>query len=532
MTRSIAPMPRRLPPPAQGQPSSSRAALREDPGPSAPAAPPLGLLARLAIGVGLLYPAAFLAVALLRLRFPFELEWMEGSMIDHLQRVRAGLPIYVAPSLQFIPFIYPPLYVYAAALLSFPLGIGFLPLRVLSLASTLACLVLIFRTVRPACRSPIPALLAACLFAACYHEGGAWLDVGRVDALCLALLLAGLLALRGRGSSLVSGLVGGALFALAALTKQSSLIVAVPVGAALALTDRPKLAGYVLGLVVLAGGPSWLWDRASGGWYRYYVFQLPRDHPIIGQLLRGFWTDDLLAPLGIALVIGSVHFFAGHAPARTRWLDGAFALGMILSAYLTRIRVGSFINVVVPAYAAASLLFGLGLGALSDLRGTAASVLRRRTERWVAFLCLAQFAVLAYKPWRQVPGRADVEAGRQVVESLRRVPGDVWIPAHPYLAERAGKPGFAHQLAMVDVLRPLNSPEHARLMDEIRTALRERRWGAVVLDGESWLEEEVAPYYELKARMFSEHETDLFWPATGFHTRPDFVWLPKPRGTP
>ena len=45
-----------------------------------------------------------------RLGYPFDLEWMEGGMLVHALRVRDGLPLYVEPSPDFIPFIYPPLY--------------------------------------------------------------------------------------------------------------------------------------------------------------------------------------------------------------------------------------------------------------------------------------------------------------------------------------------------------------------------------------------------------------------------------------
>ena len=43
-----------------------------------------------------------------RLPHLFEIEWMEGSMVDHVRRVIDGQPLYVAPSLDFVPFIYPP----------------------------------------------------------------------------------------------------------------------------------------------------------------------------------------------------------------------------------------------------------------------------------------------------------------------------------------------------------------------------------------------------------------------------------------
>ena len=82
-------------------------------------------------------------------------------------------------------------------------------------------------------------------------------------------------------------------------------------------------------------------------------------------------------------------------------------------------------------------------------------------------------------------------------------------------------------MALTDVLRQTDTPQHRALMDSLRTALREHAFGLVVLDHTGWLKEEAQPYYDHVAQMFGENEKELFWPLTGFHTRPDFVWTPK-----
>ena len=58
----------------------------------------------LALAIGLVYVAVFLLVALGRIGYPFELEWMEGGAIAHVQRILAGQALYVPPSLDFVPF--------------------------------------------------------------------------------------------------------------------------------------------------------------------------------------------------------------------------------------------------------------------------------------------------------------------------------------------------------------------------------------------------------------------------------------------
>ena len=73
--------------------------------------------------------ALCLFVILVRVRFPYELEWMTGSTLDHIERARAGQPIYAPPSADWIPFLYPPLYYGVAA----AFAKGFLGCRLLSI---------------------------------------------------------------------------------------------------------------------------------------------------------------------------------------------------------------------------------------------------------------------------------------------------------------------------------------------------------------------------------------------------------------
>ena len=506
---------------------------RSAPIPNAAApSPPLGWGARLAVFVGIAYIVSFIAIAILRLGYPFELEWMEGSSIAHMNRVLHGLPLYVKPSLDFTPFTYPPLYFVVSAWVAKLTGSGFVPLRLVSIAATLGTLAMLYAYVRRESASRWPALVAASLFAATFRQSGAWLDLGRVDALLLCLVMGGATAVRRIESAGYAGIAGGVLFALAALTKQSALFIAAPVAVVLIATDWKRGLAFGATLATCFAGLAWLLNRQSGGWFSFYVFELPRDHPIIGQLLRGFWIEDFVGPLGFALAIGAAHFFL--APIRPRWrvltLDFTLILALVLTGYATRIRVGSFINVALPAYLGVCVLAGLGLSALWAHRRTDSPVLRR-AESFVALLLLAQFALLAYKPWLQLPSSADRAAGVQIVESLRRVTGDVWVPRHPYLAELAGKPPFAHELALQDVLRQTEAAHSRALLGEIRTAARSRRFGLLVLDDETWVHHEFSPYYHHAAEMFGATETALFWPRTGFVTRPDFVWVPEADST-
>ncbi len=66
-----------------------------------------GALKAAVVLVGLAYVGMYLFVALSRIGYPYELEWMEGAHVDYVRRILSGQPIYLRPSIEFTPFISP-----------------------------------------------------------------------------------------------------------------------------------------------------------------------------------------------------------------------------------------------------------------------------------------------------------------------------------------------------------------------------------------------------------------------------------------
>jgi hypothetical protein len=78
------------------------------------------------------YLAAYCVLGALRMPFPGALEWLESNMYYQMLRVLEGQSLYVEPSLEYVPSIYPPLYFHIAALLARIFGPGFWVLRLIS----------------------------------------------------------------------------------------------------------------------------------------------------------------------------------------------------------------------------------------------------------------------------------------------------------------------------------------------------------------------------------------------------------------
>ena len=471
------------------------------------------------LGFGLLAAAAaflgvYVVVALLRMRYPFELEWMEGAVVDHARWILSGRPLYGPPSLDFVPYMYAPLYFYLGALVSKVTGVGFAPLRGLSFAASLGCFVMLFLLVRRETGSGFSGFVAAGLFGATYRLSGSWFDIARVDSLLLLLVLSVLYVVRLHPRP-VPLLLGGVLAWLAFLAKQSGplLLLAVPLAAVVNYGRRSLfLIGGAL-ISFLAG--NWLLDRAYHGWFSYYVLHLPRGTLVSLWRVPGFWTSDLLPPLFIAVLIAAL--WLRHELIRGDRAKGRFylaaVLGMVGGSWLVRVHSGTYSNVLMPAHAAIAMLCGLALGwaGRSNLR---------RVGLYAA--CLAQFALLVYNPARLLPSARDAEAGRALVATLAAIEGEVYVLEHGYLAALAGKRTYANGLAMRDVHRGDAGPASQRLRTEVRRAIEERRFAAWVLDSRA-SGDFLAGHYVEGGRVFDGK--DVFWPVTGMRTRPERIYL-------
>ena len=435
---------------------------------------------------------AFVALAWViahRIAYPFDLEWLEGATLWHAQRLADGQALYPPPSIDFVPHPYPPLYPALVALLarlgggvSYPLG------RLLSTASFVGALGIGWRFVRAEGGSRAAATVAMAIPCAAYVPTGAWYDLVRVDSLWLLLTAAGTtLAWRARRST--AGVAAAALLLVAAFfAKQTAAPFMVAVAVGLAVVDRRAALRFASALAVVGLPALWAMQRATGGWFWFYVFRLHQSHPFyaIAALRVPGRTLELLAP---ALPLVAWAGWRDRSPA-LRWSAWLALVGIAVSA-LGKGTAGGFSNAYIPGIYFSSLLIGMALARIVD--GDDA---RRVTVAWVlaaATLALAPrvvpalvqaiqprrygqpqptgYALAALLPTPQ--GRAREEA---LLARLRVVDGEVWLPTRPWYARLAGKRPLAGEMGAVD-LEPAGVAIAG--FDE---ALRTRHFAAVVVD--------------------------------------------------
>lgn len=468
----------------------------------------------------------FLVLAIMRLQYPFELEWMEGAMVDHVGRLVNGETIYCKPSLDFVALRYTPLFYYLGALLSPLLGVGLFPLRLISIVSALGCFSLIYMIVKRETGRWRPALVAAGFFAASFPVTGAFMDIARVDSLSLCLILAGI-ALFQSMNTRMGYIFVGLVFGFAFLAKQSALPVAVAV----------ILCGFTKGwrpvvwsssaLILTILGSTIALDIINSGWYTYYVFELGGKISTRGNHLIYFWdllTRQLFAFFSIAMLMSLMYLVLRlYESWRTKALFMLMMSGsMVGVTHLARIHPGGWTNTFMPAVAAFAILFGLAyqVGIDSANVGRHGKAIRAYT----LVLVMLQFAFLVYGPRRHLPTAADKAAGEHLMSLIESYEGEVFVPYHGHYASSVGNPIRLHFQATREWAGDRGAGLRRDLEDEVRGAIQRREFAAIILDRD-WYIDDIESHYDLADSVFDQ--SGVFLPVAGWRVRPERIYVPK-----
>jgi hypothetical protein len=490
--------------------------------------------------LGLAAIATYLVTALMRLGYPFPLEYLESNSLVEVQRILGGRPLYAAPAVGYVPDGYPPLYFATSAAAASVLGLSYLPLRLVSLVSSLACFAVLGRLVQRETASAAAGMASAGLLAATYFVTDTWFDVARVDSLFVALSVAALYAARWMRRTR-GAVAAGLLLAAAFLTKQNGLAEGVAVLTALAAGPRRRLAGTaaltygaVLGISTLALG------LASRGWYVYYVFVLMTEHTLNHAAFGQFWTVRLLPVLGLAccaLIPGA---------RRIPLVLAAGCSALIVESYAALVHSGGEANDLLPAYLAVALLAGLALGdqpgglvsagadrlAQTRIAWWRPGQVRRWAAAAAAALVAAQLAVLVngFHPGRAIPTSADRAAGWRLAAGMRAFGGAIAVPSDPGLGLLAGLPAVAHQGAADDVLRASGTTGTASFRSSAARAVAARRFSAIVTENASppdgFPRDLTRYYYRCPQTLLAGVPPAVFQAVAGPPGRPAYVWLP------
>jgi glycosyl transferase family 87 len=464
-----------------------------------------------------------------RLLYPYELEWMTGSVLDHVERVQQGLPVYAPPTASWIPFLYPPLYYWVSAAVArvFPLVLA---CRTVSIVSTLVQAACIWRLSRRRGATPYWSALGVGAFFAAFSAVDFWYDIERPDSLFMAMVLVGSVLLdevRGLRGAIASGLVLG----LAFFAKQPATMFLLAAPAALVLRGEWKraaafvaAAGVVMVALVIA------LDASTGGSFAYYVLKMPFAHGMSWSLVPLFFFVDL--PHVWAWAIASAALVGAFARRPARAPDDAVFMCFLAASFVatmtSRLHIGGWSNVLsfwMAFGSAAVAVYGARLEAelvkdSGSLNPTLAALL--------PVVVAAQFLACGFAPGSKIPPRMTGHKFAALIDDIHELEkkGEVIAFGRGHLTTAR----HFHVAALIDVV----TVEHA-VPETVLQAIRERRFAAIVIDNLDDLWMPLHP--EIKGELFFAvtagysvaHRIDERVPAPilGWPARPRWVLVPR-----
>ncbi len=514
-----------------------------------------------------------------RLGYPYDLEWMEGGMLAHSWRLQQGLGLYVEPSSEWIPFVYPPGYASVVALMGRDGGLSLTLGRMVGLMGALWAAGALGWIVWRHSADRAMAFCGGAAFLGTYAASGAFFDLVRPDALgmaCLAWSIAIGLE-RHRHAPLTAGLLLCAAF----LVKHNTAAFGLPILLGIGLRDGVKPAlRFGLAAAIPAGLMTVWLQWGSAGHFLNYLIAVPSSHPTIWTRVMPGMPRELGTALPVAMSASAIWFtlhrsvsggprpvfsvalpvWVGIAfgmwvaslgavtnaafpfPAalgawalgagatalavailgRTQWSWRAgFGLGVALTALvvvaLMRAHNGGYLNVYMPLHWVVCLAFALAMArAARHPRGLV---------RWSA--ALAMCAQLLWSAGtldraKLSPTAIDRGRGDAFVAAVARVPGPVLSPFAGWIPVQGGhEPGF-HLIALWDLDH--EEGPYQEYVSEIRKSIAQGHFGAVV-QGSQPMDYGIHDNYRSLERIAPEDRQ--LAPKTGWAVGPVSILVPR-----
>ena len=468
----------------------------------------------------------------LRIGFPLELEWMEGGTLHQALRLQQGLAIYPAPSAEFVPFLYTPLYPALLAMLGWVFPLDLVLGRVVSVLAAVAVGLGLWRLVAREGKPRAHRAAALGLWCAGYVFSYRWYDVARADSLFLALLLWGLLLLRDARGRPGRALLAGLLVALAFWTKQTAAVFVLASGLA-GLWLSPRQWPWYAGVIALVdGGGVLLGQWLTDGQLWRYIYTLHQSHAFNSErFTTKTWGMFLhAAPLLAALLLGlgvaalwrravskdRVEKTCPDRQVRKDRREGLGYWGLMAAAGLLVSALGystqwAEANAFMPGvcFGAALLAVALPVG-----RGEAAALGLVAGQLVFALVLEPRYQPIqdrglaglgdsyALQDWRRTAPTTQMRAqARALRAELVAQPGPVLALQRPWWSVLAGGPGHVGVMGLHDLPRAEQREIERDLAAEVEAGVPV----AVYLDGEApaWLRPALARRYRLAKRRES-----------------------------
>jgi hypothetical protein len=156
--------------------------------------------------------------------------------------------------------------------------------------------------------------------------------------------------------------------------------------------------------------------------------------------------------------------------------DAAAGVGLLVAAWVSVVHSGSYLNVLMPGYAACAGIAGCAFAVLAR-RGLVGAVVA------TALFVLQVHSLVRHEyALRAIPKATAHQAGAELESALAKLPGPVLVLRHPWYGTMAGKGVFAQADGLQEILRSQNAKGRTELTRALAGSLNRDHVQAVVLD--------------------------------------------------
>lgn len=400
-------------------------------------------------GLAILFIAFNVFLWFNHLRFPLNLDLMEGVVWQHFQRAAAFQPVYPQPTAEYVPLAYNPLYYVLAVPFSWFLGVNMSTLRLVAILGMIGSGVVLYLVTRQETNSRWWGLMAVGLYAAAYKAMDAYLDTAHSDSwLLFSAMLGSYLIYRDR--SRLQNLLGVVLLVGAFWFKQHGALFAL--GGLAYLTWREGVRSSLIywGAAALLGPILYIFagPHIFGPYFHYLTWVVPSGWSDIHRAT--FWRLGLFVVtyyLILALCSGLwVIWLIVREPRRLNIWHFQYTAAL-LSGIMGSLDSGSSDNVFIPM----GMWFIL-CGTIAIHEG--ATKIRAAQKYHLDQIALyVTLALLLFNPFLLVVSSQAEARYAELIALLHGLDGHVYAPSLGQLPRDYEFYPAAHWVALEDMVR-------------------------------------------------------------------------------
>lgn len=378
-----------------------------------------------------------------RVRYPWDVEWLESSVLYQAYRVMSGLPTYAPPKDGYLPVMHPFGYPWLLGMLGKVVGLGYPMARALSLGCFIAAAALVVRALVRHQEGRLEgwALGAFAVGAAAagvpLFEG--FYDLVREDmlAMLLSVLAAALVdgppKMSRRRIAVVALAITGVVYTRLPYVFFPAWVVAFVLarhrrtGVELAITAAAFCGVVLVGLLF-----------TSKGWYWLYTVSLVQEHRVVSErFLRALEAVIRFAPFLAAIPPSMIALAVSRRLSAGAVLWAGMLFAALPAGLLPFAKVGGFANDFLP------IAFLIGPATAFVASDVIVALRRRPTLSLVVPAALfgagALFlAIRSYDHRRYIPTPDHFRRAARLNAKVASLKGGVLSPRHPFLPAQNG----------------------------------------------------------------------------------------------